>query len=126
MSRFFDTAREIVETAESAVSAGLSVSDVTILMGSGGSLHFLSDCDWPLDSLVRERGAEMAYRVSQDMRGVQVEGRAGSHSCHFSLPSPALAARQLLGGPVWYPAMPLPSDSTLAEGILPLLPAKCD
>jgi hypothetical protein len=125
VSRFFETAREIVETAESAASSGLPVSDVTILMGHNGSLHFISDCDWPLDSLVRERGAEMAYRVKKDSRGVRVEGQAGSQSCQFSMPVPKNAARQLLGGSVWYPAMPL-ADSMLPAGTSLLLPAACD
>jgi hypothetical protein len=113
VSRFFETAREIMETAESATSAGLAVSDVTIVVGQGGSLHFISDCDWPLASLARENSAEMVYRVKSDTDGVRVEGRAGSHFCQFSMPAPQAAASQLLGGTVWYPAMPLSESARL-------------
>jgi hypothetical protein len=40
-----------------------------------------ADSDWPLDSLMLDRGARAGYRVSPRGRSVRVEGREGSRRC---------------------------------------------
>ena len=78
MSRFTEHAQQILEAAESACRRGEACSETTILIGPDGSIHLLTDSDWPLDSLVRHHGAETGYRVSQRSGIVGVEGRQGA------------------------------------------------
>lgn len=96
MSGFLDTARQILETAENAMLAGQSSSDLAILVGVKGGIRIIADSDWPLESLQREHGATMAYRVSTSSNRVSVDGREGPRSCHFETAAPAAAARLLL------------------------------
>ena len=62
VSRFLEHATRLMEAAEEAVQAGHGVSDVTVLIHQGGGLHLLMKNDWPLDSLIQDRGADLAYR----------------------------------------------------------------
>ena len=96
MSRFVDNAVQILDAAESAVRAGHTPSEMTILIGAEGGIRMVADSDWPLDSLQAHHGAGMAYRVSQRASTVRVEGRAGSRTCVFETPKPDWAARLLL------------------------------
>ncbi len=82
VSRFLDNAASIFETAESTVEAGMTPSEMTILVGVEGGIRLVAGTsDWPLDTLQTARGAEMVYRVSRAGDRVRVEGRAGSQSC---------------------------------------------
>jgi len=96
VSRFVDTAVEILETAESVLRAGQTPSEVSILVSAEGAIHIVADSDWPLDSLQREHGARSAYRVSPASGRVAVDGREGSRTCHFEVSTPARTARFLL------------------------------
>jgi len=103
VSRFVDTAVEILEAAENVLRAGQTPSEVTILIGSEGGIHMVADSDWPLESLQREHGARMAYRVSPATGRVAVDGRDGSRTCHFESEAPSRAARLLLNAnPCWH------------------------
>ena len=93
-----DNAAQIFEAAESAVRAGETLSDVTILISGEGGIRMIADSDWPLDSLQAHHGAGMAYRVSHGASMVRVEGRAGSRTCLFETAKPDWVARLLLGG----------------------------
>ena len=96
MSRFVDNAVEIFNAAESALQAGQTPADMTILISAEGGIRMVADSDWPLDSLQAHHGARMAYRVSQRASIVRVEGRAGSRTCLFETAKPERAARLLL------------------------------
>jgi hypothetical protein len=95
VSRFVDTAVEILSAAESAVESGHTPSEMTILITPEGAIRMIADTDWPLDSLQLHHGAKMAYRVSQSAAHVRVEGRAGSRTCLFETAKPEWAARFL-------------------------------
>lgn len=106
MSRFAENAERIFEAAESADAAGHSLSEMTILIAPTGGISLVAGAGRPLDSLRRERGAEMAYRVSRERGVVRVEGRAGSRTCLFEAAKPERAARLLLEGTPLYEVIP--------------------
>jgi hypothetical protein len=93
---FVGNAENIFEAAQSALSNGGQVSDLNILIGEDGAIRIVADSGWSLESLCAERGARMAYRVSQDSDRLRVEGRAGSRTCLFETVKPDGAARLLL------------------------------
>jgi hypothetical protein len=95
---FLDHAAGILDTA----SACPGQQDWTILVGAGGQLEMLAENDWPLDSLARERGAKMAFRVQRAGNGVQVEGRQGVRSCLFASEPAGAAMQRALNGPGLY------------------------
>jgi hypothetical protein len=97
VTRFMDNAARIFEAAESAASAGHSLSDMTILIGQTGGIHMVAGSDWPLASLQAQHGARMAYRVSQQAASVRVDGRAGWQTCLLETAKPEQIARHLLG-----------------------------
>ena len=105
MSRFLDNAAKIFEGAESAAGSGHTLSDMTILISSGGAIRMLVDSDWSLESLQSHHGAQMAYRVSQQETTVRVEGRAGWQTCLLKTEKPNGVARRLLGPRTWYPVV---------------------
>ena len=96
VSRFLDNAQRIFDAAESAVQAGHTPTDMTILITSEGAIRMVADSDWPLDTLQMHHGAKMAYRVSQDASVVRVEGRDHSRTCRLETVKPERAARLLL------------------------------
>src|SRR5580700_1704074 len=87
---------QILDAAESAVQAGHTPTDMTILISAEGGIHMVADSDWPLDSLQLHHGAKMAYRVSQNSSVVRVEGREHTRTCLFETVKPERAARILL------------------------------
>ena len=88
---------KVFDTALAANPSG-SQGDVTILIGDNNAISMITDSDWPLDSLARERGAKAAYRVMGASNGaVRVEGREGYRRCVMETASPARTARLLLG-----------------------------
>jgi hypothetical protein len=96
VSRFVDTAVEILEAAENVARAGQAPSELTFLIGMEGGIRIVADSDWPLDSLQREHGARMAYRLSPTQGRISVDGREGSRTCHLEADPPARTARFLL------------------------------
>lgn len=96
VSRFLETAQQILEAAENVMLSGEAPSEVAILLGAKSGIHIVMNSDWPLDSLQREHGAESAYRVSGSADRVQVDGRDGFRKCHLETIAPAQAARALL------------------------------
>lgn len=93
---FVANAEEIFDAAQANLASGGSVSDLSILIGYDGAIRMVAGSDWPLDSLSREHGARMAYRVSQESNRLRVEGWAGSRTCLFEAAKPDGAARLLL------------------------------
>jgi hypothetical protein len=92
-----EQAREILDAAENASRKGLACSDMTILIDPEGHIRMLADSDWPLDSLVRHHGARSAYRVSEQMGSIRVEGRDGTRRCLLEIVAHPGIARLLLG-----------------------------
>jgi hypothetical protein len=105
MSLFEENAAKIFDAAQDASSAGLTPSDMSILISRDGGIHMVAGSDWPLESLQAHHGAPMAYRVSQQGGAVRVTGRAGSRTCLFEAEKPNGVARHLLGGPIAYTLM---------------------
>lgn len=98
MSRFFDCAHEILETATAAGDP----SEATILITAEGGVRILSESDWPLERLVAHHGAQSVYRISTRAGKIAVEGRSGTESCRLEslrYPLPAGTWRLLPG--VW-------------------------
>ncbi len=98
MDRFLAHAEEILLTAECGAASGEPPSRMAILIGRDGGISLVADSDWTLESLRRERGAEMAFEVRGNGGRVAVEGRAPGRICRFESETPAAVARRLLGG----------------------------
>jgi hypothetical protein len=100
---FIDNAAKIFEAAQNVMNTGETPSDYTIVMGAQGGITMIANSDWPLDSLLREHGAGMAYRVKPGTDRVSVDGVDGNSSCHFEAPLPAQTAYFMLNAmPVSY------------------------
>ncbi len=119
VSLFLDNANNIFETASKAPGAP---ADMSILIDSSGGIQMVADSDWPLDSLCRERGAVMGYRVTSRGGSVKLEGRSGLHTCVIESPHPARTAMHLLGSRPHYSA-PQTFTPPLPARTLLLLPA---
>ncbi len=88
-------AERILETARAGGQ------DWTVLISRSGVSEMLTENDWPLDSLLRERGALMAFRVTHGVAAIQVEGRSLRERCCLEsvrpwLPGAPRADRRLL------------------------------
>ena len=100
---FLANATNIFEAAQNLMNSGERPSDYTIVMGAQGGVTMIADSDWPLDSLIRERGAGMAYRIKPGTDRVSVDGADGTSTCHFEAMSPMDKARFVLNSfPVSY------------------------
>ncbi|MCX6624584.1 MAG: hypothetical protein NTY38_26695 [Acidobacteria bacterium] len=119
VSRFLDNAASIFEAAEFSVEAGMTPSDMTILVGVEGGIRLVAgSSDWPLDTLQASRGAEMVYRVSRAGERVRVEGRAGSQTCVLETEARKQAAASILRDQPRYTLVnPTPTAYLLPAGI---------
>ena len=88
MEQLSRVAERILETAR--LSPG---SDWTVLITHAGQTHMLSDNDWPLPSLLAERGAAMAFRVSHQATSIVVEGHSLRERCRLESVKPFLTSR---------------------------------
>lgn len=82
MTGFAQRAQELLEAA----IAGPLGSEMTVLIGQDGALQLCNGtegqgAEWPLEALVRERGARAGYRVFSRGNTVRVEGREGLRTC---------------------------------------------
>lgn len=114
MSRFLENAQRIFQAAEDASQAGMPPSEMTIFIGPEGGIQMIAGSEWSLESLAWARGAQMAYRVSQQDHTVTVVGRAGSRTCLFETETPNGAARRLLSNRVNY-SIPCPGTQLLTN-----------
>lgn len=99
VGRFLEHALEIFHAAERSAEAGPETSDWTILISPAGQITLVAACDWPLESLQAERGAQMVFRVSRQANKVRLEGRAGWRTCLFETARPDGVARVLPADP---------------------------
>ena len=81
VNRFAEDAQNLLDAALAAVQRGESCQEMTILIGRDGAIQLCADSDWPLDSLMLDRGARTGYRVSPARNSVRVEGREGLLRC---------------------------------------------
>ncbi len=75
------------------MTAGETPSEFSILLGVDGGIRMVAGSDWPLESLQREYGARMAYRVTPHADRVSVDGVGQTRTCHFETAAPAQTAR---------------------------------
>ena len=84
-----------MDAALAALDRGESCQEMTILIGREGGIQMCADSDWPLDSLMLERGARTGYRVSPRRGSVRVEGREGMRRCVLECSTATRAAGML-------------------------------
>jgi hypothetical protein len=81
VQRFAEQAQNLLDAALAALERGESCTEITVLIGREGGIQMCADSDWPLDSLMLDRGARTGYRVSPRRGSVRVEGREGLRRC---------------------------------------------
>ncbi len=81
MNRFAEDAQNLLDSAIAAARRGENCQEMTILIGRDGEIQLCADSDWPLDSLMLDRGSRTGYRVSPRTSSVRVEGREGPLRC---------------------------------------------
>ena len=79
--QFAEQAQSLLDAALMAIERGESCQEMTVLIGRDGSIQMCADSDWPLDSLMLDRGARTGYRVTPRRGSVRVEGREGLRRC---------------------------------------------
>jgi len=87
--QFVEQAQSLLDAALIAIERGESCQEMTVLIGRDGSIQMCADSDWPLDSLMLDRGARTGYRVSPRRGSVRVEGREGLRRCLLDAALPA-------------------------------------
>jgi hypothetical protein len=93
---FAQQAQNLLDSALAALERGESCTEMTVmtvLIGRDGGIQLCADSDWPLDSLMLDRGARTGYRVSPRRGSVRVEGREGSRRCVLEAALPTSAWR---------------------------------
>ncbi len=90
VERLSRVAERILETAR--LSPG---GDWTVLITHAGQTQMLAANDWPLESLLAERGAAMAFRVLQHQGSIVVEGRSLRDRCRLESIRPFRVGRPL-------------------------------
>ena len=78
---FAEQAQNLMDAALAALERGEDCQEMTVLIGRDGGIQMCADSDWPLDSLMLDRGARTGYRVSPRRSSVRVEGREGMRRC---------------------------------------------
>lgn len=89
MSNFWDNAKRLMDAAVDAATAGGHTDSLTVLIGMEGGIHLIMDSDWPLHRLAEERGAQMAYRVTNQKGWIDVAGQHGHTTCQIQTKAPA-------------------------------------
>jgi hypothetical protein len=82
--RFAEQAQSLLDASLAALERGENCTEMTVmtvLIGRDGGIQMCADSDWPLDSLMFDRGARPGYRVSPRRGSVRVEGREGLRRC---------------------------------------------
>jgi len=79
--QFAEQAQGLMDAALEALNRGETCQEMTVLIGRDGAIQMCADSDWPLASLMLDRGARTGYRVSPRRGSVRVEGREGLRRC---------------------------------------------
>ena len=101
MSRFWNDAVEVFETASSAAEAG-SRSEVAVLVDRSGGLRIVMAEGWSPEGLQSHYGARTVYRVSHNSGSVCVEGRGQGMSCTLRGPQTGAPAFRMNTCPPLY------------------------
>ena len=96
MSRLTEQAQTLLDAALSASQRGETCTEMTILIAADGAIHMCAETDWPLDSLAREHGARVAFRITEQNGRVSVFGKQGPHTCLLESQGHQATARLLL------------------------------
>ncbi|MBL8227741.1 MAG: hypothetical protein JNL98_04665 [Bryobacterales bacterium] len=88
MTNFWDNAKKLMDAAVDAAAAGGHSESLTVLIGAEGGIHLIADCDWPLHRVAAERGAQMAYRVTNQKGCIAVTGQQGDTTCQMQTKAP--------------------------------------
>jgi hypothetical protein len=89
VSRFFEDAGQIFETA-TAASSEESPANMAILIGSDGALRIVDAAGWRPDTLQAHYGARTVYQVTRTAGSVKVTGCSGSQTCALETARPLL------------------------------------
>ena len=89
MSRFFEDAGQILQTA-AAASTEDSPSNMAILIDPSGALRIVDASGWRPDTLQAHYGAQTVFQVTRLAGSVKVSGRSGSESCTLETARPML------------------------------------
>jgi len=92
--QFAEQAQSLLDAALSALERGETCDEMTVLIAPDGGIQMCADSEWPLDSLMLDRGARTGYRVSPRRGSVRVEGREGLRRCVLEA---ALSKHQRVG-----------------------------
>jgi hypothetical protein len=95
VNRFAEQAQSLLDAALTALERGESCQEMTVLINREGGIQMCADSDWPLDSLMLDRGARTGYRVSPRRGSVRVEGREGLRRCLLEGKTASGVARML-------------------------------
>jgi len=79
--QFAEQAQSLMDAALEALNRGENCQEMTVLISRDGGIQMCADSDWPLDTLMLDRGARTGYRVSPRRGSVRVEGREGMRRC---------------------------------------------
>lgn len=103
MDGFLAGALQLFELSQSAGIQAGRPGEVHILIGGEcGTLIIMQSIeDWTLEALRLYYGASIAYRVSKNAHGTQIEGKSPAQSCSLGRGSEAEVWRQLMGT-CWY------------------------
>jgi hypothetical protein len=93
---FAAQAQNLLDAALAALERGDSCQEMTVLIGRDGGIQMCADSDWPLDSLMLDRGARTEYRVTPRSGSVRVEGREGLQRCLLEARTRSRAACMLM------------------------------
>ena len=105
VSRFFDDAVRIFDTA-TAAPAGDSSSELNILIDACGGLYIVQTPGWDPDALRQHYGARTAYHVTRTRDGVQVDGLGPDGNCRLQSPKPQVPSLHLPAGVPQYTVVP--------------------
>jgi hypothetical protein len=87
MSRFWNDAVQVLETASHSTQDGFS-SDFAVIVDGAGTLRIVAAEGWSPEGLRSEYGGTV-YHISRTGRDICVEGRAPGMSCTLRVPSAA-------------------------------------
>lgn len=99
MDGFLAGATQLFELSQSVGMQDGHSGQVHVLIGGEcGTLIIMQTTeDWTLEALRLHHGANVAYRVAQNTRGTQIEGKSLAHACRLGSGSEAEQWRQLMG-----------------------------
>lgn len=97
MDGLIENARRMLDAAASADRAGQPVSTYAVCVTRQGGIQMIAGAEEPLASLLLERGARAAWRITRRGGSLCVEGEGEGARCRLETVSANRAAACLLG-----------------------------